>query len=212
VLAAFGTVSFAWAAQAASVQAPIQVEFLHPEQFNDAADRNPADAKRRDFYLGQLARYLSERAAPMLRAGQHLNVVISEVNRAGAFEPWRRALDDVRIVRNVYPVRISLRFRLEGENGALLQEGERELRDSFFLDRWHRPNDPLRYEKALLDDWLERELGNRPASFAASKPIIRPDLRSRSGPPSPRFSQALDQLAPMKSRLPSSTPLWRRMS
>jgi Protein of unknown function (DUF3016) len=163
VLAAFGTVSFAWAAQAASVQAPIQVEFLHPEQFNDAADRNPADAKRRDFYLGQLARYLSERAAPMLRAGQHLNVVISEVNRAGAFEPWRRALDDVRIVRNVYPVRISLRFRLEGENGALLQEGERELRDSYFLDRWQRPNDPLRSEKALLDDWLEREFGNRPA-------------------------------------------------
>jgi hypothetical protein len=42
-------------------------------------------------------------------------------------------------------------------------ERERALRNSFFLNRWHSPNDAPRYEKALFDDWLEREIGNRPA-------------------------------------------------
>ncbi|MGH8667219.1 MAG: DUF3016 domain-containing protein, partial [Burkholderiales bacterium] len=128
-----------------------------------AAERNPGDDRVRAFHLDRLARYLTERAAPLLRAGQRLSIVITDVDRAGAYEPWRRKLGDVRIVRNVYPVRIDLSFRLEDGNGVVLEQGERKLRDSYFLDRWHNPNDPLRYEKALLDDWLERELGNRPA-------------------------------------------------
>jgi hypothetical protein len=143
--------------------APVRVEFQHPEQFTDAAERNSDDDRVRAFHLDRLARYLAERAAPLLRAGQRLSIVITDVDRAGAYEPWRRKLGDVRIVRNVYPVRIDLSFRLEDGNGVLLEQGERKLRDSYFLDRWHSPNDPLRYEKALLDDWLERELGNRPA-------------------------------------------------
>ena len=167
LLAALGG-SFVLAAAAVAADAsarsqPVHVEFQHPERFTDAADRNPADERVRAFHLDRLARYLTERATPLLRAGQRLDIVITEVDRAGPYEPWRRRLDDVRIVRNVYPVRIDLRFRLADGNGMVLKEGERELRDSFFLDRWRPPQDPLRYEKALLDAWLERELGERPA-------------------------------------------------
>jgi hypothetical protein len=35
------------------------------------------------------------------------------------------------------------------------------VRDSYFLYRWRSANDRLRYEKALLDDWLGRQLGVR---------------------------------------------------
>ena len=165
---AFGGLVLQGAAFAASAQTErskdaVQVEFQRPEQFTDAAERNPADDQARTFFLEQLARYLAARAAPLLRPGQRLSIVITDVDRAGAYEPWRRKLGDVRIVRNVYPVRIDLAFRLEDGNGVVLEQGERKLRDSYFLDRWHTPNDPLRYEKALLDDWLERELGKRPA-------------------------------------------------
>lgn len=141
----------------------VRVEFEHPERFADAADRNPRDDRARDAHLDRIARYLVERAAPLLRPGEDLSIVITEFDRAGEFEPWRRTVDDARIVRNVYPARIDLRFHLEDPTGAVLKEGERELRDSFFLDGRRRPHDPLRYEKALLDDWLERELANRPA-------------------------------------------------
>lgn len=142
---------------------PVRVEFRDPERFTDAAERNPANDRVRAFYLDRLARYLVERATPLLRAGERLNIVITEVDRAGAYEPWRRGVEDVRIVRNVYPARIELRFRLEDAAGAVLKQGERTLCDSFFLDRSYGPGDSLRYEKALLERWLERELTNAPA-------------------------------------------------
>ncbi len=83
------------------------------------------------------------------------------MQRAGGFEPWRGPqAADVRIVRDIYPPRIDLRFKLLGADGKLLREGSRQLRDASFMMRPDLyPNDPLRYEKTLLDDWVRAELG-----------------------------------------------------
>jgi hypothetical protein len=82
---------------------------------------------------------------------------------AGEYEPWRPRAYGVRIVRDVYPPRIDLRFRLAAADGSLLKEGECKLRDPAFMATalLYFRDDPLRYEKALLDDWLERELSAR---------------------------------------------------
>ena len=82
------------------------------------------------------------------------------MQRAGSFEPWRGPqAADVRIVRDIYPPRIDLRFKLLDADGKLLREGSRQLRDATFMMRPDLyPNDPLRYEKTLLDDWLRAEL------------------------------------------------------
>jgi len=61
--------------------------------------------------------------------------------------------------RDAYPPRIDLTFRLTAADGSLLKEGERKLREPVFaLTGSAYRDDPLRYEKALLDTWLEREL------------------------------------------------------
>jgi hypothetical protein len=71
----------------------------------------------------------------------------------------RRHLGDVRIVRDVCPPRIDLRFRLTGADGVMVKDGERKLRDmAFLMSTVSYRDDPLRYEKALIDTWLEREL------------------------------------------------------
>jgi hypothetical protein len=89
-----------------------------------------------------------------------LEVHFTDVQRAGSFEPWRGPqAADVRIVRDIYPPRIDLRFGLLDADGKLLREGSRQLRDATFMMRPDLyPNDPLRYEKTLLDDWLREEL------------------------------------------------------
>ena len=89
------------------------------------------------------------------------------VDMAGSFEPWRARLGDTRIVRDIYPPRIDLRFTLTDGSGFVIRSGERKLRDLTFLTTtlFYR-NDSLRYEKALLDKWLEREfpdLGGTPS-------------------------------------------------
>jgi hypothetical protein len=93
-----------------------------------------------------------------VQEGQSLVVSITEVDMAGNFEPLRTRLAEVRIVRDVYPPRIDLIFKWTDSGGAILKQGERKLRDLAFMTgaNLYR-GDPLRYEKALLDDWLDRE-------------------------------------------------------
>jgi len=136
----------------------VRVEYVHPENFIDVGDRYSSSDKIRAAYLEQLRKHIIRRAAPLLAKGQNLTVIVTEVDMAGGFEPWRRRLGDARIVRDVYPPRIDLSFRLTGADGVVIREGERKLRDLAFMTTTilYR-NDRLRYEKALLDDWLERE-------------------------------------------------------
>ena len=92
-----------------------------------------------------------------------LRVTVTDVDMAGDFEPWRGPrFDDVRIVKDIYPPRIELRFRLLDANGSVLREGERTLRDSAFLMRdGAHETDSLRFEKRLLDQWLRKEFGTK---------------------------------------------------
>ena len=110
--------------------------------------------------MAQLARYLRQRAAARLAPGQSLDVTLTDIRRAGNYEAWHgpRA-NDVRIVRDLYPPRITLRFALHGADGAVLAQGERRLADPGFLQGAARldDSDPLRFEKRLIDDWLRRE-------------------------------------------------------
>ncbi|WP_338499145.1 DUF3016 domain-containing protein [Delftia tsuruhatensis] len=138
----------------------VSVTFDDPSRF-DASRSGPGETdKARRAWVDALAQFLAERAAPRLPQGQRLEVHLTDVQRAGGFEPWRGPqAADVRIVRDIYPPRIDLRFKLLDADGKLLREGSRQLRDATFMMRPDLyPNDPLRYEKTLLDDWLRAEL------------------------------------------------------
>lgn len=143
-------------AHAAGTRGVVEVAFQHPERFTDIGERYRADAA--GSHLSALARHLEEGATRRLRPGERLHVVITEIDRAGALEPWHRESYPLRVVRNVHAPRIDLRFRLEDATGEIVAAGERRLRDPFLLAARHGASDPLRYEKALLEDWLEREL------------------------------------------------------
>lgn len=121
------------------------------------APREPEKVRR--AWLDALALHLAERAAPRLREGQRLEVQITDVQRAGGFEPGRGPeASAVRTVRDIYPPRIDLRFKLFGADGRVLREGTRALRDSgFLMHPGPHSSDPLQHEKALLDDWIAKE-------------------------------------------------------
>ena len=146
-------------ASAAESGALVQVVFSEPQKYTDVKSDYMGGDKERDILLGQLRKHLEDRAAAHVPAGYRLTVTITDVDMAGDFEPGRALrLGGARIVRTVYPPRINLRFELADVSGGAVKAGQRSLTDLAFMSspEIYR-NDMLKYEKTLLDDWLDRE-------------------------------------------------------
>jgi hypothetical protein len=132
------------------------VEYVNPEKFTDAG-RSYSHGER-ESNLGQLKDHLIERAAKLLPADQKLTVTVTDVDLAGAYDKRQSISNEVRVVKEIYPPRIDLTFKLEGADGTVLKEGSRNLRDPQFMNGGLRyKGEALGYEKELIDDWLRRE-------------------------------------------------------
>jgi hypothetical protein len=137
----------------------VEVVYVNPEAFAAQRDAMRPSPAVRDQYLADLKRYLERQAAGRVADGDTLVVKITDVQLAGLNDPLLHPPGaSVRIVRDVTPARIDLGFTLTRADGSVLREGRRELRSTGYpRDPRVDPSDPLRYEKALLDDWLARE-------------------------------------------------------
>ena len=149
----------AFAAAANPPAANVEVAFVAPEKFSDAKEDSFDTENGRDALLDQLKEHLATHGARFLAANQRLEIKVTDVDLAGDFEPWRGPnFQDIRIVKDIYPPRMKLEFRLVGADGQVISEGKRELSDLSFLMSVAMPtSDPLRYDKELLNNWLRRE-------------------------------------------------------
>ncbi len=151
----------AFGAESAKAASKVEVLFAKaPDKYVDVRDGFSASEKGQAANLDSLKQYIEERGNELVSDGQKLTVTLTEVDLAGDFEPWRDpAMNDVRIVKDIYPPRIDLEFKLTGADGKVIKEGKRELRDLAFMMKLsiHR-DDPFRHEKLLLNEWLTHEL------------------------------------------------------
>jgi hypothetical protein len=152
---------FATAATAAT-HGTASVRYDHPENFTETREVRAFAPMRADSgYLDTLKAYIEKRAAAMLPPGQRLEIVVTDVDRAGSYLPSAGRPDPVRIVKDSYPPRINLHFRLLDADGKVVREGDRRLVGlGFMYDSPARlsDSDPLRHEKRLIDRWLSRGL------------------------------------------------------
>lgn len=161
-LARADTVTDPSAPRALQSEGPVQVEWQDPSGFSEIRySRNRFEARRGDW-VRQLAEHLQEQLAQVIPPGERLDVLITDIERAGEYEPLGASMHDVRVVRDVYPPRMELSFVRHGRDGAVLDQGTRSLRDLGFLSSSPRStDDPLRFEKRMIDDWVRREFGPR---------------------------------------------------
>ena len=138
----------------------VTVHLVNPDQFAEIRqNRNYGDV-RDGSWLVDLQKYVVKQAGKRLAPGQHLDVNITDIKRAGDFEPWRGPnFADIRVVKEIYPPRIELNYVLKDGNGEVIHEGSDELTDLAFMRRIVRDStDSLRFEKRLIDDWLAKVL------------------------------------------------------
>ncbi|MDO5609918.1 MAG: DUF3016 domain-containing protein [Pseudomonadota bacterium] len=109
----------------------------------------------RDDWVRQLAVYTRTQAERHLPPDARLDVHFNDIDRAGECLPGRSG-NEYRIVRDIYPPRISLNYRWLMADGATREAEGVQLTDLGYLMRipGRASNQSLEYEKRLIDDWL----------------------------------------------------------
>ena len=151
------------APRALQADGPVSVKWDDPAKFTEIRQSSNRFEAERGDWVQQLAKYVQTTASKALQPGQTLQVTFTDIKRAGDYEPWHgpRA-SDIRVMRDIYPPRVTLTYTLKDAQGQVISEGERKLQDTGYLHNIGRQSDtdPLRYEKRLLDDWIRRDLRN----------------------------------------------------
>lgn len=147
------------AAPAPSSEPGVSVTYVNPEKFAENRFFGMQDRFNHVDYLAELKAYLIKRGGAILKPGQRLQVNITDIQLAGAYEPGRGPQSDhIRMMRDTYPPRIDLNFQLTDQDGKVLREGTRVLRDLNYLHSGlstpGASSATLYYDKALLDRWL----------------------------------------------------------
>ena len=114
----------------------VAVTFVQPERFTDVKDSLLGSPRGTADLLAEIDRYLRTAGERYVPAGLTLNLQITNIDLAGDFEAWRGPqFDRVRIMRDIYPPRFALEFRLTDASGAVVKEGQRVLLDQLYLER-----------------------------------------------------------------------------
>ncbi len=158
-LLALAVYQVALAAPMNATESHIEVLFVEPEKYTDISENSSTWDQPSGQLLKELCEYLQHAGRNYLKPGQHLTVRITDIDLAGAFEPWHGPdFDHIRILKEIYPPAMKLEFQLTGPDGKVVTGGKRELRQLGYQMTTGLPTwDPLRYDKEMLRSWLSRE-------------------------------------------------------
>lgn len=150
----------------------VTVRWSDPAGFSELRSSHNRREAARGNWVVTLAEHLQQRAAARLPDGQHMDITITDIQRAGSFEPWLSPdMSHVRMMRDIYPPRMTLDVRITGQDGQVLSEGQYRLSDMNYLHSAPltvNSSDPLRHEKRMIDTWVRRELPD-PATAQAAR-------------------------------------------
>ena len=148
--------------RALPVDTPVAVRWGDPAEFAEIRySRNRWQASEGDW-VEEIAEYLQTRTARALPAGERVEIDILDIERAGEYEWLRDTAQDIRVMRDLYPPRLTLQFRRYAADGHVIAEGERRLVDVAYLmgPQPISTSDTLVYEKRLIDRWIRSEFGS----------------------------------------------------
>ena len=140
----------------------VEVSWTDPAAFIEPSCRFTVEG-RDTGWVRSLAQSTRDRAERLLPAGERLDIRFLVIDRAGECEPLPRSGGIIRVVREIYPPRITVHYRRTAADGRVLDEADRRLSNNGFLMDAGRlnDNDPLRHERGMIDGWLRALLGTR---------------------------------------------------
>jgi len=136
--------------------ADVRVTFVNPASYSDRDFTTPS---LRDANLHAFEKTFQELGRTYLKPGQNLDIQVLDIQRAGMFTN-RFMPNDVRIVTDATPPRITVRYSLLQRGKPVLQAQEVISDINFMINPSARMStDRLVYEKSTLRDWFQRRFG-----------------------------------------------------
>ncbi|MGO4552302.1 DUF3016 domain-containing protein [Lysobacter sp. 2RAF19] len=138
---------------------PVSVRWGDPAQFAELRYSQNRRLSAEGDWVVELADYMQEKLVKAVPPGERVDVEILDIQRAGQYEWLHSQTDDVRVLRDVYPPRMTLQFSHKDANGKVIAEGQRKISDLAYLQTQppFPTSDTLRYDKRLIDTWIRRE-------------------------------------------------------
>ncbi len=142
-----------------SSHAAVTVRYDHPENYTDLSLSGSSTPSIQDDLMKQFEKHFKTLGDRYLPKDDTLEIVVLNIDMAGAYEPWQTPnLTNTRIIRDIYPPKFSLQYLWRDGSGKIKvnkQETVSDLNYLMLLDsRQYNPNDPLRYEKTMLERWF----------------------------------------------------------
>ena len=141
---------------------PVAVEWTDPAGFSEIRGSSNRWEASRGNWVHELAEYLRDGVQARIGEGERVEILITDIRRAGDFEPGRGPqMDHVRIMRDIHWPRMSLEFEHRDASGTVVNGGARQLSDPGYLHamQGRAGHDPLRYDQTMIDRWLHQEFG-----------------------------------------------------
>lgn len=150
--------------------ASVEINWKDPESYTDV---RPSNESRSGFQKRTFAALEKTfvTLAEALPDGQKLTITVTNLDLAGEVWPssfvglGQSAASDVRLIKRIDIPRMKFSYTLTDANGAELKSADVSIKDMGFMDgiNRHFNSDPLRYEKAMIEDWFGDELAPQTA-------------------------------------------------
>lgn len=150
----------------AAALAGASVTFVSPENYRDGnLSWGPVEQRLTLEGLERIIRRLADRRLP---AGYEIDIAVLDVDLAGKINPLRSRTGELRIMRQDTWPSMTLRYTLR-RGGRVVARGEETLRAmNYLMDPVAvRSTEPLRFEKAMLDNWFRTRFAGLAAKRAA---------------------------------------------
>ena len=133
--------------------AATKVAFAHPENYTDANLHGDYGTRSWQPAVNAIGAYLKRLGDRYVDRRQDLTIEVLDIDLAGVIDPLR-SLSVRKLGPATWP-RIKVRYTL-AQNGRALMRGEETIAAIDYLTNASArfSSDPLRYEKAMLDDWF----------------------------------------------------------
>ena len=160
----FGIVTFLAVALALpfdAANAGVDVTFTGAEGYTDGTFRNFRSEKNRAETQDALRKVFAKLGDRYLAPDATLTVDVTSLDLAGRFEPGRTNVNGIRFMSEVAWPRMTFSYRVM-DKGMVVASGTGNVADMNYLARagTYFDNDPLRYERRMLQAWFARTFRN----------------------------------------------------